>query len=171
MLTFDFRREYVKTLESRLQAIETKLNTHDHTSQPLITQQHMSTPETNHGVVSISDIPIDQYEGESSFTRQSLGARQAAESMANPNDPAAGSTLNVAFDSLNGLLRPVQRDRAESQSHSNNSRQIPLCLPADLVLAMLQRFHGTGPIFISLEFLLTWQDRTETAIHFFISYQ
>ncbi|CAG7998278.1 unnamed protein product [Penicillium olsonii] len=143
------RRDYVVSLESRLQAVETKLNSHDRSSQHLGSQQHTSTPGSNPGVVSISDTPIDLYEGESSFTRQSLGAREAVESMANPSAPGAGSNLNIAFDSLSGLLKPVQQSGQAEEGSTRDSVQMPLCLPAELVLTLLRRFREQTPLFLS----------------------
>ncbi|CAI7638861.1 unnamed protein product [Penicillium bialowiezense] len=143
-------QDHVRTLESRLQVLEAKLSTrHQDTSQHLANQQHASVPESEQSVVSISETPFSLYEGESSFTRQSLGAREAAaQSLANPNQANTGSNLSVAFTSLSGLLQPSQRTRQVDDNRSYNSFQTPLCLPADLVIAMLRRFHEEKPLFL-----------------------
>ncbi|KAJ5343677.1 uncharacterized protein N7506_003501 [Penicillium brevicompactum] len=142
-------QNHINALESRLQILEANPNTRHHTSQHLANRQLPSVPQADQSVVSISETPYSLYEGESSFTSQSLGAREAAQSLANPNRPQTGSNLNVAFNSLNGLLQPSQKTRQGDESRSYDPVQIPLALPAELVIALLRRFQEEKPLFLS----------------------
>ena len=165
------RQNHLNTLESRLQILEANPNTRHHTSQHLANPQHPSVPQADQSVVSISETPYSLYEGESSFTSQSLGAREAAQSLANPNRPQTGSNLNVAFNSLNGLLQPSQTTRQGDESRSYDPVQIPLALPAELVIALLRRFQGMILSRVSWESPLTCLSRGKAFIPEFISYQ
>lgn len=98
-------------------------------------------------MVSVSETPAVIYEGESSFTIQSLGARETAESMANPRNSGAGADFDIhtAFNSLSGLLQPATGNDQVSENSHLESVEIPLPLPMNLVVTILRRFKGKDP--------------------------
>lgn len=89
-------------MEICLRIIEAKLNNQNPTTRHQETQQRTSRPETNR-VVSVSETPTVLYEGESSFTIQSLGARETAVSMVYPTNPGTGSDIHTALVFCNRL--------------------------------------------------------------------
>lgn len=157
-------------MESRLRVIEAKVNNQNPTTRHYETQQYTSRPETKR-VVSISENPTVLYEGESSFTIQSLGARETAESMANPRNSGADSDIHTAFNSLSGLLQPATgNDQASENSHLE-SVEVPLPLPMNLVVTMLRRFKGKGPSLFFCWIASYMRNRANPLISVLISYQ
>lgn len=88
------------------------------------------------------------YEGGSSFTSQSIQAREVAESVANANGAQARSDLNTSLGHLDKCLEPSGAASSHNEEqvfldipHSVTSPFLPL--PAGLVLAILHRIQGT----------------------------
>ncbi|KAE8147435.1 hypothetical protein BDV25DRAFT_169111 [Aspergillus avenaceus] len=141
--------DHIKALESRLQVVESRLK-----SSPLDLPQHTTptestnTPQDNHRVVPVSDLPIAVYEGESSFMRQSTHARDTAETIANSKNTSPGSDLHSAFHSLKSLLEPASQSARFLGTSSHNVAQVALPLPSDVIVTLLRRFQEKKPLFL-----------------------
>lgn len=138
------REEHIEALESRLRAVESQLSGQRHVSERSLSLAHApDVAGSNSRVVPVTNMPITLYEGESSFTRQSHHARDAAEIIANTNESGPGvSNLHAEFHSLKSLLQPASQTNRASNNQSQNAVQVSLPLPADLVVRMLRKFQG-----------------------------
>lgn len=83
------------------------------------------------------------YEGGTSFTSQSVEARELAKTIASSSGVEMGSSMGGTLDSLESLLQSSAKEQTSSRSEiprSTVATQSPL--PADLALALLRDFQG-----------------------------
>ncbi|KAJ5180494.1 fungal-specific transcription factor domain-containing protein [Penicillium capsulatum] len=145
------REEHVQILESRLRAVEDQLASIkgvDSTSQPhaFVGNPRKNTePQTSNPGDGRSDVAsAAMYEGDTSFTSQSVEARELAKTMASSSGVEMGSNITGTFDSLNHLLQSSSKQNPHRPDLPRSSTQSPL--PAELVLALLQDFRVRKPM-------------------------
>lgn len=137
------REEHVQILESRLRAVEDRLagdqgpERSQQTSFPANAVNNRPTTSHSEGA------PMNMYEGDSSFTSQSVQAQELAKTMVTSSGAEMRSNVGGTFDSLEGLLQPASKTyRSSEKDSSRPTVATSLPLPADMVLAMLKTFRG-----------------------------
>lgn len=144
-----YREEHVKILEGRIRVVEDQLASAGNMSSAYQThsimkaQKNAEQQKNKSGDSRKEDASAIMYEGETSFTSQSVEARELAKTIANSSGVEMGSSIGGTFDSLESLLQSSANRQTSSRSDMplpTVAKQSPL--PADVALALLRDFQG-----------------------------
>ncbi|KAH8698866.1 hypothetical protein BGW36DRAFT_358380 [Talaromyces proteolyticus] len=145
------KEEQIENLKNRLEIVEDQLANQNSSISPAAPLTSSETPiQIEREAERSTDQLRDLYEGSSSFTSQSIQAKEVAETVTNANRAETGLSISTTLKDLDRFLRcgdtVSHKDQVISGNTTCNLQSTSLPLPAGLVLAILHRIHEQFPV-------------------------